>query len=50
METMFTRSAGLDVHESNVVACVVEEKSGRAQRETHTFSAMPDGLTTLRIG
>ncbi len=49
MEAIIERAAGLDVHQSSVVACVVVGAAGRrASRETRTFGAMKRDLTALR--
>src|SRR3954469_16177631 len=42
-------AAGLDVHQSSVVACVISGAAGRrASRETRTFGAMKRDLAELR--
>jgi len=49
MEAIIERAAGLDVHQSSVVACVIVGAAGRrASRETRTFGAMRQDLAALR--
>lgn len=49
MEAIIERAAGLDVHQSSVVACVIIGAAGRrASRETRTFGAMKRDLAALR--
>jgi transposase len=49
METLIERSAGLDVHQATVVACVlVDEVGRRKRRETRSFSTVRLGLQELR--
>jgi hypothetical protein len=49
MEAIIEHAAGLDVHQSSVVACVISGAAGRrASRETRTFGAMKRDLASLR--
>lgn len=49
MDTVIERSAGLDVHQATVVACMVIEEAGhRPKRETRTFSSVRAGLEEMR--
>jgi transposase len=49
MEAIIEHAAGLDVHQSSVVACVISGAAGRrASRETRTFGAMKQDLAGLR--
>ena len=49
MEAVIECAAGLDVHQSSVVACViVGAAERRASRETRTFGAMRQDLAALR--
>ena len=49
MEAIVERAAGLDVHQSSVVACVIIGMPGRRPaRETRTFGTMSRDLAALR--
>jgi transposase len=49
MEAIIEPAAGLDVHQSSVVACVISGAAGRrTSRETRTFDAMKRDLAALR--
>ena len=48
MEILYDCVCGLDVHKSNLTACVVRrQRSGAVQRETRTFSTMGAGILAL---
>lgn len=50
MEAIIEHAAGLDVHQSSVVACVISGAAGRrTSRETRTFGAMKRDLAELRV-
>jgi len=49
MEAFIERAAGLDVHQSSVVACVMVGAPGRrSSRETRRFGTMRQDLAALR--
>jgi len=47
MEVMHKRVAGLDVHNTTVVACVRVQAGGKVTRECRTFATTTDGLMAL---
>jgi transposase len=47
MEVLYSRCAGLDVHQASVVACVRIAKGGRASHEVRTFETTTRGLLAL---
>jgi transposase len=48
MDTLYPRCAGLDVHKSNVVACVrCIDDSGKLQQQVRTFATMTSDLLAL---
>ena len=47
MEVLVERAAGLDVHRSIIVACVLVQTNGRTRKERSEFRATPGGLEQL---
>jgi len=47
MEVMHQRCAGLDVHKKTVVACVREQRGGKAEHEVRTFGTTTKELEVL---
>jgi transposase len=47
MEVLYSRCAGLDVHQANVVACVRLAEGARASQEVRTFETTTKGLLAL---
>lgn len=48
MELLYSRCAGLDVHQKTVVACIrIQTEGGKINRETRTFATHTAGLVEL---
>ena len=47
MEVLYSRCAGLDVHQANVVACLRIAEGARAKHEVRTFATTTKGLLEL---
>ena len=47
MDTIFTKVAGLDVHQATVVACVRTTAGGKVERECRVFETTTESLLAL---